>query len=206
MPRVFPQGLGSLLPTHNPTLLMLSSPTYLESLSDNDTATELALEEAEDLRDAKQGHPYMGRMAFPDDLDRPARTVVATQLGRETLVLRSAGGFRRATIRECATIQSFPVTYQFIGNSVGSRYRQAGDAVAPMLAYSIAKQITGITHIKAREVHEFFCTLIRTIDIEGKRLAIFSVPKKFNRFQILGELRECGGDGSGLPSAIFPLS
>ena len=35
----------------------------------------------------KTEHPYMGRMAFPDEMNRPARTVVATQLGRETLVL-----------------------------------------------------------------------------------------------------------------------
>ena len=88
----------------------------------------------------------MGVMPFPDPLNRPARTVVATQLGRETLVIRSANGvgFRRATVRECATLQTFPINFHFCGNSVSSRYRQAGDAVPPMLIFYIAREIMKI--------------------------------------------------------------
>lgn len=112
------------------------------NLTDHFADTQLTDDEAADIRDVKQSHPYMGRMAFPDELNRPARTVVATQLGRETLVLNAGNGkVRRATVRECATIQSFPITYQFAGNTMSSRYRQAGDAVPPVLSYSIAKLI-----------------------------------------------------------------
>lgn len=114
----------------------------IANLTDHFLDSTLSEGEAQSIRAAKQNHPYMGRMSFPDDLERPARTVVATQLGRETLIL-SAGpvDFRRATIRECATLQSFPITYQFTGNSITSRYRQAGDAVPPLLSYNIAKRI-----------------------------------------------------------------
>src|SRR4029079_12858079 len=88
--------------------------------------------ESRQIRKAKVDHPYMGAMPFPDSRDRPARTVVATQLGRETLVIADHSNgrevARRATVRECATLQSFPITYQFCG-TLGTRYRLAGDAV-----------------------------------------------------------------------------
>jgi DNA (cytosine-5)-methyltransferase 1 len=113
-----------------------------DQLSDHYHDCVLNDDEVRQIRRAKELHPYMGIMAFPDKLDRPARTVVATQLGRETLVIgTSIGGrecFRRATIRECAVLQTFPITYQFWGNSLGVRYRLVGDAVPPMLGYQIA--------------------------------------------------------------------
>jgi len=98
--------------------------------------------EVERIRAAKCEHPYMGRMAFPDELARPARTVVATQLGRETLVLATPDNrYRRATVRECACLQSFPITYQFHGAGLSSRYRLVGDAVPPLLSFAIAAEI-----------------------------------------------------------------
>jgi DNA (cytosine-5)-methyltransferase 1 len=104
--------------------------------------TTLGDAECQRIRRVKTEHPYMGRMDFPDRTDRPARTVVATQLGRETLVLDSGRGrFRRPTIRECACIQSFPISYQFYGRSASAQYRQVGDAVPPKLAYAIAREI-----------------------------------------------------------------
>jgi len=117
----------------------------LADLADHFHEVLLSEEEAARIKRAKTAHPYMGRMAFPDDLDRPARTVVATQLGRETLVLgcRVDGRerFRRATVRECATLQGFPITYQFGGSSLNARYRLAGDAVPPKLTYAVARAI-----------------------------------------------------------------
>jgi DNA (cytosine-5)-methyltransferase 1 len=97
----------------------------------------------------------MGRMQFPDPIDRPARTVVATQLGRETLVLTTgqngSSGFRRVTVRECASIQTFPINYYFCGNSFNSRYRQAGDAVPPLLSLAIAREILRLEGLAAPE-------------------------------------------------------
>ena len=56
---------------------------------------------------------------------------------------------RRLTIRECARIQSFPDDYEFVieknkqGKKVSASeaYKIIGNAVPPLLAYNIAKQI-----------------------------------------------------------------
>lgn len=59
--------------------------------------------------------------------------------------------FNRAlTVRECARLQSFPDSYDFVGGpyivphidrSVQDKYEQIGDAVPPLLAYAWGKQI-----------------------------------------------------------------
>lgn len=114
-------------------------------LGDHFYDTTFSPDEARRIREAKVDHPYMGRMPFPDELDRPSRTVVATQLGRETLVIGYRKGrstlYRRATVRECATLQTFPITFQFHGNSLNARYRQAGDAVPPKMAFAVASEV-----------------------------------------------------------------
>jgi DNA (cytosine-5)-methyltransferase 1 len=112
------------------------------SLADHYHEVDLTDREAESIRAAKTDHPFMGFMPFPDETNRPARTVVATQLGRETLVLETTKGrVRRASVRECATIQTFPIDYHFYGASINSRYRQAGDAVPPLIVKQIAEKI-----------------------------------------------------------------
>lgn len=112
------------------------------NLTDHFMDTTMTDQEAGRIEVAKLRHPYMGRMDFPDDISKPARTVVALQMGRETLVLRARPGkYRRATVRECATLQTFPISFQFGGRTIDSRYRQAGNAVPPILAYQIALEI-----------------------------------------------------------------
>jgi DNA (cytosine-5)-methyltransferase 1 len=110
--------------------------------------TALSKTEARRIDKAKTRHPFYGFMPFPDETDRPARTVVATQLGRETVVLpddRATSGFRRLTPREAATIQTFPVSYQILGG-LNAAYRIAGDAVPPLLSYSVAAGVVeGLT-------------------------------------------------------------
>ena len=135
-------------PTTDKKPKFLRDPNYdieipAEQLSDHFYDARFSDVERRSIHQAKTQHPYMGKLAWPDKLDRPARTVVATQLGRETLVLETtAGQFRRATVRECASFQSFPITYQFFGRSYGSKYRQAGDAVPPRLSFAIAQEIS----------------------------------------------------------------
>lgn len=60
---------------------------------------------------------------------------------------------RALTVRECARLQSFPDSYNFVGGpyivphidrSVQDKYEQIGDAVPPLLAYAWGKVITSI--------------------------------------------------------------
>ena len=60
---------------------------------------------------------------------------------------------RALTVRECARLQSFPDSYEFVGGpyivphinrDVQDKYEQIGDAVPPLLAYAWGKQIIQI--------------------------------------------------------------
>jgi DNA (cytosine-5)-methyltransferase 1 len=50
---------------------------------------------------------------------------------------------RRLSVRECARIQTFPDSYQFVTEKVGASeaYKLVGNAVPPLLGYHIAKQL-----------------------------------------------------------------
>lgn len=119
----------------------------IEELSDHFMDTVLTPEEVQINRKSKVDHSWYGRMAFPDPTNRPARTVMATQTGvsRETLVLEwTKNGrsiYRRPTIRECASFQTFPITYQFWGKTAETRYKLVGNAVPPVLAAAVARAI-----------------------------------------------------------------
>ncbi len=78
------------------------------------------------------------------DLNRPARTLTCRNLAGATGDMHrlklADGRRRRLTVREAARLQSFPDYFEFTG-SVSSQFTQIGNAVPPMLAYSIATQI-----------------------------------------------------------------
>ena len=115
-----------------------------EQLTDHYSDTlRLSDEEVREIRKAKVDHSWYGRMAFPDHLDRPARTVMATQLrvSRESIVVPSRDGYRRLSVREMASSMGFPITYQFWGRTESARQKQVGNAVAPTVAYAIAREI-----------------------------------------------------------------
>jgi DNA (cytosine-5)-methyltransferase 1 len=96
----------------------------------------------------KVNHPYMGTMSFPENEDRPSRTVTATKIGssREALIYKSEynrvgnGEFRTPTVREAACIMGFPITYQFIG-SEGTKWRLVGNAVCPSVSRAFASMV-----------------------------------------------------------------
>ncbi len=92
----------------------------------------------------KMDKGYMGKMSFPENLDKPARTVMATMTfgARESMILaHSENEFRAPTIREVATLMSFPIDYRFYGVSIYSKYRLIGNAVPPKLAFGFAQAI-----------------------------------------------------------------
>lgn len=89
---------------------------------------------------------YIGHRLL--DPDKPAPTVTARGDNRGgVVILPHPNGQRRMSCREVASVQSFPVDYEFIGNN-SSIYRQIGNAVPPLLAYTVAKQFNEYTDSK----------------------------------------------------------
>ena len=81
---------------------------------------------------------YLGHR--PLDPDKPAPTVTARGDNKGgVVILPHPNGKRRMSCRELATVQSFPLDYEFVGNN-SSIYRQIGNAVPPLLAKAVAEQ------------------------------------------------------------------
>lgn len=80
---------------------------------------------------------YLGHR--PLDPEKPAPTVTARGDNKGgVVILPHPNGKRRMSCRELAAIQSFPLDFEFFGNS-SSVYRQIGNAVPPLLGYAVAK-------------------------------------------------------------------
>jgi DNA (cytosine-5)-methyltransferase 1 len=79
---------------------------------------------------------YYGRLRW----DRPAYTISTyfNRPGNGCFIHPIAS--RLITVREAARLQSFPDAYRFSGNG-RSRYIQVGNAVPPLLAFQIAREI-----------------------------------------------------------------
>lgn len=107
---------------------------YIYELADFECATAKRL---------KQDKGYMGRMSFPENLKKPARTVMATMSAsaREAMILGYNDKYRLPTVREVACMMSFPIDYWFYGDSKATKHTLVGNAVPPKLSYAIAKAI-----------------------------------------------------------------
>lgn len=117
----------------------------------------LSDEEIRMNRDAKNHHPVYNIMQFPDQLDRPSRTVTATctRVSRESIVIEDGPGrYRRLSPRERAMLQSFPITYKFFGNSYSARLRMIGNALPPLIAYFLGKAMREIPVARLRQPQE----------------------------------------------------
>lgn len=89
-------------------------------------------------------------------LDEPAPTVTSHCLDEFVHPIYD----RALTVRECARLQSFPDSYDFIGGpyivphidrTVQDKYEQIGDAVPPLLAYAWGKQINWLFEINEKQ-------------------------------------------------------
>ncbi len=80
------------------------------------------------------GHWGYKQGAFIVDPAIPARTVTAS--GQQDWLKDPSLGLRRLCPRECAALQTFPVSWEFAGKR-SSQYKQIGNAVPPRLAERI---------------------------------------------------------------------
>ncbi|MER8728883.1 DNA (cytosine-5-)-methyltransferase [Mesorhizobium sp. M1227] len=125
-----------------------------EELFDHDPESPLNDEEVRINRATKTLHPIYNAMPFPDPLDRTVRTITATctRVSRESIIvstLADNGAYRRLTIRERATLQGFPITFQFYGANNGQKLRMVGNAIPPLFAYFAAQSFLGTPATKA---------------------------------------------------------
>ena len=114
-----------------------------KKLTETQTEAPLNGEELRMNRESKEFHAVYNNMAFPDPLSQPSRTVTATctRVSRESIVIsdpKAAGTFRRLTIRERASLQGFPITYQFYAKSFAEKAKMIGNAIPPTFTYLVA--------------------------------------------------------------------
>ena len=147
----FPNPIGRVHKgrmVHDPNYQKLALPE--ERLEDHFLRPEVALmtkAEADRNRKQKVAHAYYGKMKFPEDLGRPSRTVMATQFNasRETMVIeikyKGEVRYRKPTVRECASLQTYPITYKFPGKTLTTKYKLVGNSVPVKLSTAFAKAI-----------------------------------------------------------------
>ncbi|OWX99357.1 DNA (cytosine-5-)-methyltransferase [Thioclava sp. IC9] len=117
------------------------------AVTDNEPEERLNWEEQRFNKDMKVAHPVYNGMPFPDPLDRSSRTVTATctRVSRESLIIEDeeAGGYRRLSVRERASLQSFPISFQFLGSSHAQKFKMIGNAIPPLFTYLIGEAVKG---------------------------------------------------------------
>ena len=122
---------------------------HCQQVTDQHYIYELADFECKTAKRLKQDKGYMGKMSFPENLSKPARTVMATMSSssREAMILGYRDGkYRLPTVREAACMMSFPIDFWFYGDSKGIKHTLVGNAVPPKLSYAIAKAIAEAEH------------------------------------------------------------
>lgn len=140
-------SLGNPLSIANDQITDLNYPDLSlprQEVTDHHYIYELAEFEQKTAKRLKQDKGYMGKMSFPENTSKPARTVMATMstCSREAMILAYADNkYRLPTVREAATMMSFPIDYWFYGDSKATKHTLVGNAVPPKMSYAIAKAI-----------------------------------------------------------------
>ena len=131
-----------------------------EELTDHFYDTRLEEYRWKAARRKKEDHGYMGKMSFPEDIDRPSRTVMATRSGstREAMIFggeqNEEGGYenyRLPTVREIATFMAYPLDYKFEASTESKKFRLVGNSVPVKLSSAVAEAIAKEEDIQASE-------------------------------------------------------
>ena len=127
-------------------------------VSETEPEPQLDDEQLRMNRESKQFHPVYNDMSFPDRLDVPARTITATctRVSRESIVIEDPESrvLRRLTVRERATLQGFPLTYQFLAKSHSSKIKMIGNAVPPFFSFFVGMACRNKTSSQVRKCLE----------------------------------------------------
>lgn len=109
-------------------------------LVDHEPEAPLNPEELRINQANKTAHTVYNAMPFPDRMERAVRTITATctRVSRESIVIspqEAPETVRRLTVRERASLQGFPITYQFYGATYAQKLRMVGNAIPPTFSY-----------------------------------------------------------------------
>ena len=86
------------------------------------------------------------------DADKPSPTILARGNGKGGVcAIQHPMNHRRMSIRESATIQTFPTYFEFIGK-MNSCYRQVGNAVPVLFAKCLGKKLAEAERILKKVV------------------------------------------------------
>ena len=146
-------SLGDPLRTDSGSITDINYPDltlHSDQVTDQHYIYELAEFEWKTAKRLKQDKGYMGKMSFPENLDKPSRTVMATMTAsaREAMILGyGEGKYRLPTVRESACMMSFPIDYWFYGESKGTKHTLVGNAVPPKMSYAVACAIAKAENI-----------------------------------------------------------
>lgn len=101
-----------------------------------------------ELRTTREGFTYEyseGAIPFPDPLDRPSRTILTTEGGRNrashVVLDKETMAFRTLTETECERLMGFPDGWTNTGMPKGTRYFCMGNAVVVGLVEMIGREL-----------------------------------------------------------------
>lgn len=180
-------SLGDPLREDDNLIMDINYPDLLikcQQITDQHYIYELAEFEYKTAKRLKQDKGYMGKMAFPENTSKPARTVMATMSAssREAMILGYGDErYRLPTVREAACMMSFPIDYWFYGKSKGTKHTLVGNAVPPKMSYAIAKAIATAENIPLpnyypRIIHD---ENINFVNLNGEKFEVkHEIPRR----------------------------
>jgi len=117
-----------------------------KNVYDNIYEDNLTPEEVFINRDRKQNHTVYNDMSFPENLEKPARTITSTctKVSRESLIVKKGDNFRRLTLRERASLQGFPINFNFFAKSYSNKIKMIGNALPPVFSYYLANAMLNV--------------------------------------------------------------
>lgn len=157
-----------------------------QQVTDHGYIYELADFESKTAKRLKQDKGYMGKMSFPENTTKPARTVMATMStsSREAMILGyEQNRYRLPTVREAACMMSFPIDYWFYGETKATKHTLVGNAVPPKMSYAIAK---AIAEAEDEPIPEHYPRIVHdeTIDFVNLNGAAFEIKQERRRRDI----------------------